>query len=143
MKAMEAQGFVRDESGVFQPYHGKVSMKIPADLIPKSPEGRTVTMNLRADSSFAQDSGWYEASANYARFLKKHEKGHVLYLEIGVGSNTPVIIKFPFWVMTSDNPEAVYACLNYTEAFAPKQIAGQSICIGGDTGEVFRELLES
>ena len=65
------------------------------------------------------------------------------YLELGVGSNTPVIIKFPFWTMTYDNPDAVYACLNYNEAYAPKQIAGQSICISGDTGEVLKELAET
>ena len=86
--------------------------------------------------SFVEDDGWHEASANYAYFLRKHETGHVLYLELGVGSNTPVIIKFPFWVMTYDNPEAVYACLNYNESFAPKQIATQSICLNGDIGEV-------
>lgn len=137
MKAMEAQGFIRDEDGVFQiPADGRISMRIPTELIPKSPEGSDVTMNLRSDDSFVEDAGWHEASANYARFLKKHEKGHVLYLEIGVGSNTPVIIKFPFWVMVLDNEEAVYACINYREAYAPKQIAAQSICIDGDIGEI-------
>ena len=140
MKAMAAQGFVRDENGIFRPYLGKVSMKIPTEMIPKTPDGRAVTMNLRADMTFVEDAGWHTASANYAHFLRKHEKGHVLYLEIGVGSNTPVIIKFPFWVMTADNPEAVYVCLNYSEAYAPKQIADQSICIDGDVGELLRDL---
>ena len=141
MKAMEAQGFVRDDNGVFQiPEDGHVSMRLPADLIPKTPEGMDVTNNLRADMTFVQDEGWYEASANYARFLKCHENGHVLYLELGVGANTPVIIKFPFWVMVYDDPDAVYACINYREAYAPKQIAAQSICIDGDIGEVLNEL---
>lgn len=141
MKAMEAQGFVRDDNGVFQiPEDGHVSMRLPADLIPKTPEGMDVTNNLRADMTFVQDEGWYEASANYARFLKSHENGHVLYLELGVGANTPVIIKFPFWVMVYDDPDAVYACINYREAYAPKQIAAQSICIDGDIGEVLNEL---
>ena len=118
-------------------------MRIPSDLIPKCPDdGSNVTTNLRADDSFVEDEGWHEASANYAQFLRKNEGGHVLYLELGVGSNTPVIIKFPFWTMTYDNPDAVYACLNYNEAYAPKQIAGQSICINGDTGEVLKELAE-
>ena len=141
MKAMEAQGFVKDGDGVFQiPEDGRVSMRLPADLIPKTPEGMDVTNNLRADMTFVQDEGWYEASANYARFLKSHENGHVLYLELGVGANTPVIIKFPFWVMAHDNPDAVYACVNYREAYAPKQIAAQSICIDGDIGEIIDEL---
>ena len=116
-------------------------MRISSDLIPKCPDdGSNVTTNLRADMSFVEDEGWHEASANYAHFLKKHESGHVLYLELGVGSNTPVIIKFPFWTFTYDNPDAVYACLNYNEAYAPKQIAGQSICISGDAGDVLKEL---
>ena len=131
----------KDENGVFGlPEDRKLLMRIPSDLIPKCPDdGSNVTTNLRADDSFVEDEGWHEASANYARFLRKHESGHVLYMELGVGSNTPVIIKFPFWTMTYDNPDAVYACLNYNEAYAPKQIAGQSICISGDVGEVLKE----
>ena len=141
MKAMEAQGFIKDENGVFGvPEDRKLLMRIPSDLIPMCPDdGSNVTTNLRADDSFVEDEGWHEASANYARFLRKHESGHVLYMELGVGSNTPVIIKFPFWTMTYDNPDAVYACLNYNEAYAPEQIAGQSICISGDVGEVLKE----
>jgi len=143
MKAMEAQGFVKDDKGEFVfPADGKVSMTIPYALVPKTPEGEDVMMNLRADMNFAQDEGWYEASANYARFLRAHEKGHVLYLELGVGANTPVIIKFPFWTMTYDNPEAVYACVNYRETYAPKQIAAQTICVDGDIGEILRLLSE-
>ena len=141
MKAMEAQGFIKDDIGVFQmPEYGKVSMSIPSELIPRSPEGRAVTMNLRSDDTFVQDDGWYEASANYSRFLKKHENGHVLYLELGVGANTPVIIKFPFWTMAADNTDSVYACLNYREAYAPKQIAERSVIIDGDIGEVLSVL---
>ena len=141
MKAMEAQGFIRDEDGVFQvPEDGIVSMRIPTELIPKTPDGQDVNTNLRADLTFAEDEGWHEASANYARFLKEHEKGHVLYLELGVGANTPVIIKFPFWTMVSENPNAVYACLNYNEAYAPKQIADRSIIIDGDTGDVLKAM---
>lgn len=117
-----------------------MSMRIPADLIPKTPDGKDVTTNLRADMTFVQDDGWYKASANYARFLKDHEKGHILYLELGVGANTPVIIKFPFWKMVSENPDAVYACLNYREAYAPNQIAARSIILDGDTGELLKEL---
>ena len=141
MKAMEAQGFIKDEAGVFQkPADGRLSMRIPSDMIPRSPDGIPISMNLRADDTFVQDEGWYEASAKYARFLKEHEKGHVLYLELGVGANTPVIIKFPFWTMVSDNPDSVYACLNYREAYAPKQITEQSIIIDGDIGEVLSAL---
>ena len=138
MRAMEAQGFARDGNGVWQvPENGKLSMRIPASLIPKCPDdGSDVKMNLRGDDSFVEDEGWHRASAAYADFLGRHEKQHTLYLEIGVGANTPVIIKYPFWAMTEENPKAVYACVNYSEAFCPKQIEARSICIDGDAGEI-------
>jgi hypothetical protein len=66
----------------------------------------------------------------------------VLFLELGVGSNTPVIIKYPFWQMTGENPRAVYACLNYGEAFCPEAIEGRSLCIDRDCGAVIRQLLQ-
>lgn len=138
MKAMEAQGFVKDEAGMFQvPEDGKISMRIPTDLLPKCPEdGSEVTMNLRADDSFLEDEGWHRASAAYSDFLRRQERLHVLYLELGVGANTPMIIKYPFWQMTAANENAVYACLNYGEAFCPDEIEDRAICIDGDIGEI-------
>ncbi len=137
MRAMAAQGFVRDENGAFRvPEDGRLSMRIPTELVPLCPtDGSDVVMNLRSDDSFVEDAGWRRASAAYADFLKKHEAGRVLYLELGVGANTPVIIKYPFWQMTSENPEATYACVNYSEAFCPKVIEGQSLCINRDIGD--------
>ena len=138
MKAMEAQGYVRNADGVFEaPEDGAVSMMIPTDLIPKCPDdGSDMTTNLRADDSFVENEGWHNASAAYSDFIRRHENLHVLYLEMGVGANTPVIIKYPFWQMTLANEKAVYACINYGEAFCPGEIEGRSICIDGDIGEV-------
>ncbi len=141
MRAMEAQGFVRDETGIFQvPENGTISMKLPTELIPTASNGDPVTMNLRTDDTFVEDAGWHKASAAYFDFLYRHENLHVLYLEIGVGANTPVIIKYPFWQMTRDNKQAVYACLNYGEAYCPKELEKQAICIDGDTAEVFDKM---
>ena len=138
---MEAQGFVRDEAGIFRiPENGTVSMKLPTELIPTAPNGDPVTMNLRSDDTFVEDAGWRNASAAYSDFLRRHENLHVLYLEIGVGANTPVIIKYPFWQMTRDNNRAVYACLNYDEAVCPKEIEQRSVCIQADAGEILRML---
>ena len=143
MRAMEAQGFVKGADGAFAPPEDKSVLKteLPPELIPVCPlDGGEVTMNLRSDDSFVEDEGWHEASGRYAEFLREQEGRHVLFLEIGVGSNTPVIIKYPFWQMTDENPNAVYACLNYSEAFCPRRIEHRSICIEGDSGEVIREL---
>ena len=143
-KAMEAEGFVKDEDGVYQvPEDKSVSMRIPSELIPVDPEtGGKVTNNLRADDSFVEDEGWHRASAAYSGFLRRHQGLKVVFLEMGVGNNTPVIIKYPFWVMTKENRNASYACLNYREAYCPKQIEQQSVCIDGDTAEILKELLK-
>ena len=145
MKAMEAQGFVRDENRVFDvPADRNLSMRIPTELIPKCPDdGSDMTMNLRSDDSFVEDEGWHRASAAYSDFLRRHERLHVLFLEIGIGSNTPIICKYPFWQMTNENPKAVYACLNYNEACCPKQIESRSIVIDEDFGEIIEQLLEN
>lgn len=97
-------------------------------------------MNLRADSTFVEDEGWHRASERYSDFLRRHRNVKVLFLELGVGFNTPGIIKYPFWQMTYQNPEATYACINYGDAAAPKEIAGRSICINGDIREVLSKL---
>ena len=144
MQAMEAQGFLRDEEGVFQvPAARELQMRIPTALIPRCPEdGSAMTMNLRADDSFVEDEGWHKAAAAYSDFLQKREGKHILFLELGVGGNTPVIIKYPFWRMTLANEKAVYGCINYGEAVCPEEIRDRSICIDGDIGEVLKELLE-
>ena len=142
MKAMEAQGFVKDSVGVYQvPKDGKILMRLPEELIPKCPDdGSDVVMNLRIDDSFVEDEGWNRASDTYARFLIEHENTHVLYLELGVGANTPVIIKYPFWHMVLTNEKSVYACINYGEAFCPRKLEERSICIDDDICEVLQEL---
>ena len=115
-------------------------MKIPKDLIPKCPKcGKPLTMNLRSDDKFVEDKGWHEAAERYENFLRTR-KGKILFLELGVGSNTPGIIKYPFWQMTADNPDATYACVNYGEAVCPEDIREQAICIDGDIGTVIDEL---
>ena len=141
MQAMEAQGFVRDENGVFAvPQDGKLKMRLPSALIPICPDDASnVTTNLRADDSFVEDAGWQTAAERYEQFVEAHHTGRILYLELGVGANTPGIIKFPFWQMTMANPDALYACVNFGEAYCPKQIEKQAICIQGDIGETLRK----
>ena len=109
---------------------------IPEELIPRCPVcGKPMSMNLRADATFVQDAGWYQASERYSDFLRRHEGMRVLFLELGVGMNTPGIIKYPFWRMTAQNPQARYACINFGEAYAPREIADRAICMDGDIGE--------
>lgn len=118
------------------------NMRIAPDLVPYCPVcGAPMSMNLRADGSFVEDEGWHTAAGRYRDFLRRHKGQHVLYLELGVGSNTPGIIKYPFWQMTSENKNAVYACVNYGEAGVPRGIEPQSVCINADIGELLEKLL--
>lgn len=112
-------------------------MKIPSSLIPKCPVcGAPMTMNLRCDDTFVQDSGWYEAANRYDDFIRRHRNLHILFLELGVGMNTPGIIKYPFWRMTAQNKNAVYACINQGQAICPQNIQNQSVCIDSDIGNI-------
>lgn len=132
-----------NEEKVRQMVAEQKNMRIPSELIPRCPVcGAPMTMNLRCDDTFVQDEGWYAAAERYNDFIRRHSDMHVLFLELGVGENTPGIIKYPFWQMTAKNPDAVYACVNYGEAYCPQNIERQSICLDADIARVIRELKE-
>lgn len=141
-RAMAAQRFLPDEQGIFQvPKDRCLSLRLPTELIPRCPDGSRATTNLRVDDTFVEDAGWQAAAQRYADFLQRFAGKKVVFLELGVGSNTPVIVKYPFWAMTAENPGAVYACLNYGDAVCPREIESQSICLDGDIGEILDEIL--
>ncbi len=130
---------IAEDNSLIIPEGKTILTSVPSELIPYHPEdGKEMALNLRADDTFVEDAGWHQASAAYSDFLRRHENMHVLYLEMGVGFNTPVIIKYPFWQMTYDNPKAVYACLNYNEAYTPDEIKDRSICISGDIRDILK-----
>ncbi|MGI6030862.1 MAG: SIR2 family NAD-dependent protein deacylase [Eubacteriales bacterium] len=116
--------------------------KVPVELVPYCPVcGAPMFMNLRADDTFVEDEGWYEAARRYEKFLHRCKGQHILFLELGVGSNTPFIIKYPFWKMTYQNPAATYACINLSAAYCPRDVQKQAICMDGDIGEILTSLL--
>jgi NAD-dependent SIR2 family protein deacetylase len=139
---VESQGFVVSEDGTLcLPESGKLNMTIPTELVPRCPKcGKPMSMNLRADHTFVEDEGWHVAAGRHSDFVRRHEKGKIVYLELGVGYNTPGIIKYPFWQLTMRNPEATYACLNFGEATVPGEIKLRSICINEDIGDVLEKL---
>ena len=138
---VKAQGFVIGEKEEMIVPETSLKMDIPNTLIPVCPVcGEEMTMNLRSDDRFVEDEGWHEAAKRYSRFLESHRNMKILYLELGVGFNTPGIIKYPFWNMTAENQNSVYACVNYKEAFTIEGIEDRSICINGDISEILNEL---
>lgn len=131
-----------NEQAVRQMVREQRDMRIPAALVPHCPVcGAPMTMNLRCDASFVQDAGWYAAQARYERFLQQHADAKLLLLELGVGFNTPGIIKLPFWQLTAQNPRATYACVNDGEAVGPDEIAPRAIYLSDDIGRVLTNAL--
>lgn len=119
-------------------------MKIPSELLPVCPHcGKPLTMNLRSDNKFVEDKGWHRAAERYENFLRTHEGQKILFLELGIGYNTPVIIKYPFWQMTAKNPNATYVCINQGQAVCPQEIERQSVCINADIGQVLQSMSDA
>lgn len=130
-----------NEEMIKQMYERQENMRIPSELIPKCPHcGKPLTMNLRSDDTFVEDKGWHAAADRYAEYIRENSGRKILFLELGVGGNTPVIIKYPFWKMTLNNPNAVYACVNFGEAYCPNEINERSICVDADIGDVLSQL---
>ena len=120
------------------------NMKIPTELLPVCPHcGKPMTMNLRCDDTFVEDEGWHRAAERYENFLRTRAGQKILFLELGVGYNTPVIIKYPFWQMTAKNPSAIYACINQEQAVCPQEIKNRSICMDADIRQVMQSLFEN
>ena len=122
---------------IFEMLKQQKDMKIPTELLPVCPHcGKPLTMSLRSDDKFVEDEGWHHAAERYENFLRTRANEKILFLELGVGYNTPVIIKYPFWQMTAKNPNATYACINKGQAICPQEIERQSICVNAGIGEV-------
>ena len=143
LQMLQAQGYEFDETGnLFVPDGKNLKMSVPSKLVPHCPKcGRPMSMNLRADSTFVEDEGWHKAALRYQEFIRRHKGLKIVFLELGVGYNTPIIIKYPFWQFTAENPNAVYVCVNESEAGCPREIENQSVCMDFDIGEVVEKLL--
>ena len=141
-KMVEAQGFAFAENGdLYVPDGIKLKMKVPSELIPYCQHcHKPMSMNLRADATFVEDAGWHAAARRYEAFLRQCRGKKVLYWELGVGMNTPGIIKYNFWQRVWKDRRAFYACVNLDEAYCPPELAARSACIKGDIGAVLEQL---
>ncbi len=131
-----------NKDSIIEMFKQQKDMKIPTELLPVCPHyGKPLTMNLRSDDTFVEDKGWHRAAERYQNFLRTRAGGKILFLELGVGYNTPVIIKYPFWQMTAKNPNATYACINNGQAICPTEIQHKSICINDDILNIIHECI--
>ncbi len=122
-------------------FREQLDMKIPGELIPYCPKcGEPMTVNLRIDDRFVQDDGWYNAGKRYESFLCKHKMSNIVFMEIGVGGNTPGIIKYPFWKMTAEYENAYYICINISEFYCPFDIRDKSVFINEDINKVLADI---
>ncbi len=130
-----------NEKTVREMVRAQSDMRVPQELVPYCPLcGEPMTMNLRVDHTFVQDKGWHSAKERYERFASQNMTKNTVYLELGVGGNTPGIIKYPFWQLVYQNERASYVCINLGEAIAPNEIKGRSICIDGDISQVLQDI---
>ena len=131
-----------NEAAVREMITQQQDLRIPTALIPRCPVcGAPMSMNLRADHTFVEDVGWHAAYIRYQDFLRNRPHQPLLFLVLGVGGNTPGIIKYPFWQMTQQNPQAVYATINNGQAQAPAAISQRAICVNDDIGAVLEKLV--
>ena len=116
---------------------------IPSNLIPKCPIcGEEMATNLRSDDRFVEDDGWLKASHNYEHFLLNNKDKKILFLELGVGWNTPSIIKFPFIKMTYEFKSAFYVCINKGYNQIPEEIEDKSIIINDDISKIISLIID-
>lgn len=145
-KMLASQGFKIEENenrkdGELIFPENSLKMEIPSELVPRCPVcGKPMSMNLRCDETFVEDDGWNEAAKRYQDFLEKHKNSRTLFLELGVGENTPGIIKYPFWNFVHKNKDAFYAAVNMEETEVPAEIKARSVLIKGDIFDTIKEM---
>jgi NAD-dependent SIR2 family protein deacetylase len=111
----------------------QIDGKIPSSLIPRCPFcGRKLTTNLRSDDHFVEDEGWHQALERYQTFIEKNKDKKILFLELGVGWNTPGIIKYPFMQMTKKFKNSFYLCINQGQNYCFDEIQERSLILNED-----------
>lgn len=133
-----------NEKQILKMYNSQKNMKIPTELIPKCPNcGKEMTTNLRCDDKFVEDEGWRSAAQRYNDFIRTRAGQKILFLELGVGYNTPAIIKYPFWKMTAENKDATYCLINYGQSYCPDEIKSRAVCFNCDIYKVIADLQDN
>ena len=141
-RMIQSQGYeITEGNDLVIPEGTERKMTVPGELFPVCPVcGEEMTINLRGDDRFVEDRGWHIACDRYRDYLQSHKNTKTLFLELGVGMNTPVIIKYPFWNLVNQWPDAMYACVNLGEAYTVEEIKDRSVCINDDIGQIIHSI---
>ncbi len=116
---------------------------IPSYMVPVCPVcGGNMTMHLRCDNYFVEDEAWHDSADRYARFLDSVKEKNVVLFELGVGFNTPIIIRFPFEKLVREHLSYRLIRLNMEEAVVPKSFGERAIGIGGDMARAIFDIKE-
>lgn len=130
-----------NEKSVREMHAAEENMRVPEKYFPRCSKcGEVMTLNLRSDDKFVEDNGWHVAAYNYEKFLHRHEDSEIIFLELGVGGNTPGIIKYPFWRFTLQNPKSFYICVNQGQAFFPQDISERGVAIDADIKDFLNQI---
>lgn len=142
-KMVLAQGYgIREDGSLYLPEGVKPKMSVPTELVPRCPKcGRPMSMNLRADNTFVEDAGWKAASASYVRFMEDHMRKKIVFLELGVGYNTPGIVKYNFWQYAAHWQNAFYICINQGQAYLPEDIEDKGLAVNADIEKILGVML--
>ncbi|MGN1382812.1 MAG: Sir2 silent information regulator family NAD-dependent deacetylase [Eubacterium sp.] len=142
-KMIASQGYIEDKNGHFHaPENQPVKMEIPTELIPHCPVcGSEMDFDLFWDERFVRDKGWHIAYDRYQSWLSEHKMGNILFLELGVGFNSPGVIKYPFWQMADANPKSTFATIDLNQACTWDRISDRSIVIQADLDKAITDLL--
>lgn len=114
---------------------------IPSHLIPECPRcGGFMEVNLRKDEFFVEDEVWHSSSRRYTRFLAELGSRQLVLLELGVGYNTPTIIKFPFEHITAQSPSATLIRMNKDYPEVSQENHAKTIVFEQDLGKIIAAL---
>lgn len=133
-----------DREMMIQMDQARKDCRVPSYMVPKCPVcGGPMTMNLRCDQYFVEDEAWYEAEERFGRFLNVCRKKKTALLELGIGFNTPTIVRFPFEKLARENRNMTLIRLNLNEAIVPESLGARGIGINSDMEKSITDILSA
>ncbi|RTR40564.1 Sir2 silent information regulator family NAD-dependent deacetylase [Shewanella canadensis] len=117
--------------------------QIPSELVPYCPNcGEPMMLHVRIDNTFVENSNWHAAKQGYSEFLGQFHNQKLLLLELGVGFNTPTIIRFPFEQFSRQFPHTHLIRLNKDDARSQDKLKAHNLLVEDDICQWLNKLAE-